>query len=127
MASQENGTTGTDDGATIPVRFRGRWAPAKDACAAPPYDNPQSFELIDIYADQISFFETQGAVEDVRVEGDRAAVTVAEQVGDTIARYAIYLALQQDGTLRYKNGEADIRIFVHCRDESMEQAHGDAR
>ena len=44
-------------------------------------------------ADTVGFFETGGPVTDARVDGDAAAITLRERVGDHEAARAIYLRL----------------------------------
>ena len=100
---------------TVPARFRGLYALDRQACAA-DYTYQQAFQNVTVKADSVNFFETGGPVTDVNVNGDSIAITLRETVGDNVATRAIYLALNPDGTVRYRAGKtAMVRKYVRCQ------------
>ena len=100
---------------TVPARFRGLYALDQKACAA-DYTYQQAFQNVTVKADSVNFFETGGPVTDVNVNGDSIAITLRETVGDNVATRAIYLALNPDGTARYRaDRTAMVRKYVRCQ------------
>ena len=98
----------------VPVRFRGLFAVDRKACAQDYSYNP-AFQNVTIKARSVSFFETGGPVTDVNIQGDMAALTLRETVGDGEFTRAIYLALNRDGTVRYRPGRSEpSRTYVRC-------------
>ena len=111
-------TAAPDAGATeaivVPARFRGRFAPDRKACGR-DYTYSPAFQTVTVRRDGVNFFETGGPVTNVAVDGDSAAITVRERVGDRYAVRAIYLALEGDGAVRYRPGLSEpSRRFVRC-------------
>ena len=99
----------------VPIRFRGHFAPDRKACAK-DYTYAPTFENVEVFADRVSFFETGGPVTNVQVDGDAAAITLRETIGDNEVVRAIYLALDGDGTARYRPGRnEDVRDMVICQ------------
>lgn len=99
---------------TVPTRFRGLFALDRNACAQDYTYNP-AFQNVEIMARSVSFFETGGPVTDVNIQGDMAAITLRETVGDSQTTRAIYLALNADGTVRYRAGKSEpSQTFVRC-------------
>ena len=104
----------TADAPIVPPRFRGLFAADRKACAEDYAYNP-AFQNVTIKARSVNFFETGGPVTDVNIAGDRAAITLRETVGDGKYTRAIYLALNRDGTVRYRPGKSEPpRIHVRC-------------
>lgn len=102
---------------TVPERFRGLYAADRRACEEDYSYNP-AFQNVTVKAHDISFFETGGPVTDVNVQGNSIAITLRETVGDGRFIRAIYLALNDDGTVRYRperNGA--VKTYVRCADE----------
>ncbi|MBH9537778.1 hypothetical protein [Novosphingopyxis sp. YJ-S2-01] len=77
---------------TVPERFRGLYAPDRKACAGDNTYNP-TFQNVEVKAHEVRFFETGGPVTHVGIDGDKAAITLQETVGDREAARAIFLAL----------------------------------
>ncbi|RPF71830.1 hypothetical protein [Aurantiacibacter spongiae] len=99
---------------TVPVRFRGLYAPDARACAE-DYTYQPAFQRVRIGADEVSFFETGGPVTNVDVEGEHIAITLRERIGDTETLRDIYLALTGEGTARYRPGDGEpVRQVVRC-------------
>lgn len=112
--SREPADTIATGRAIVPLRFRGLFAVDRKACAQDYRYNP-AFQNVTITARSVSFFETGGPVTDVNVEGDRVAITLRETVGDSQFTRAIYLALNRDGTARYRPGKSEpSRTYVRC-------------
>ena len=98
----------------VPVRFRGLFAIDRKACAQDYSYNP-AFQNVTIKARSVSFFETGGPVINVSIQGDMVAITLRETVGDKKFTRAIYLALNRDGTVRYRPGRPEpSRTYVRC-------------
>lgn len=101
-------------GSTVPVRFRGLFAVDRKACAEDYTYNP-AFQNVTVKARSVSFFETGGPVTSVNIQGDMAAITLRESVGDGVFTRAIYLALDRDGTVRYRPSKSEpVRRYVRC-------------
>lgn len=99
---------------TVPARFRGLFAVDRKACAEDYRYNP-AFQNVTITARNVSFFETGGPVTNVAVQGDMAAITLRETVGDGEFTRAIYLALNRDGTVRYRPSTSEpSQTYVRC-------------
>ena len=99
---------------TVPARFRGLYALDRKACAE-DYSYAPAFQNVTVKARDVNFFETGGPVTDVNAEGDSVAITLRETVGDGQFTRAIYLALNDDGTVRYRPGSgADVKTYVRC-------------
>ena len=92
---------------TIPSRFHGLWAESVDRCGF------RGHQRFDISADRIGFFESTGIVQDVRVDGDYAAVTISEQYGDAPpAEYVFYMAIEDENTMRVRyDDRSRFRIY----------------
>lgn len=117
LASEASDQAVMADQSTVPERFRGLFAIDQKACAQ-DYSYAPAFQNITIEAQEVLFFETGGPVIDVNVDGDAAAITLLEAVGDEEAPRAVYLALNADGSVRYKAGESEpSRNFVRCEGE----------
>ncbi|MEW4449168.1 hypothetical protein [Qipengyuania sp. JC766] len=102
---------------TVPERFRGVYAPDRQACALDYTYNP-AFRAVTVGASEVSFFETGGPVTDVVADGNSVAITLRETVGDGESTRAIYLALNADGTARYRPGSGEpVETFVVCGSE----------
>lgn len=100
--------------ATVPPRFRGLFAVDRKACAQDYNYNP-AFQNVTVTARSVNFFETGGPVTDVNVEGDSIAITMLETVGDGRTKRAIYLAINRDGTVRYRPGTSEpSRTYARC-------------
>lgn len=101
-------------GPTVPVRFRGLFAVDRKACAE-DYTYSPAFQNVTVKARSVSFFETGGPVTNVNIQGDIAAITLLEIVGDGKFTRAIYLALNRDGTVRYRPGKSEpSRTYIRC-------------
>ncbi|MGB3721447.1 MAG: hypothetical protein WA979_01350 [Pacificimonas sp.] len=108
---------GNDDaaaGPTVPTRFQGLFALDKKACAE-DYNYAPAFQNVAIEARRVRFFETSGPITAVNVERNKAAITLRETVGGGEFTRAIYLALNPDGTIRYRPGRSEpSRTYVRC-------------
>lgn len=99
---------------TVPARFRGLFALDRKACAQ-DYTYSPAFQNVTIMARSVSFFETGGPVTDVNIQGDMAAITIRETVGDSQTTRAIYLALNADRTVRYRADKSEpSQTYVRC-------------
>ena len=99
---------------TVPARFRGLFAVDRKACEQDYSYNP-AFQNVTVEARSVRFFETGGPITDVNIQGDMAAITLRETVGDKEFTRAIYLALNRDGTVRYRPGRSEpSRTYVRC-------------
>ena len=99
---------------TVPTRFRGLFAIDEKACAQ-DYSYGPAFQNVTVSARSVSFFETGGPVTDVNIEGDMAAITIRETVGDSETTRAIYLAINPDGVVRYRAGDSEqSKDYVRC-------------
>ncbi len=104
---------GAGDVPVVPEKFRGLFALDRKACAE-DYSYSPAFQNVRIGAREVSFFETGGPVTDVNASGNAVAITLREQVGDGQFSHAIYLALNGDGTVRYKSAKEASKIYVKC-------------
>ncbi len=99
---------------TVPERFRGLFAMDRQACAE-DYNYAPAFQNVRIEAQSVSFFETGGPVTNVQVDGEMAAITLRETVGDGEFTRAIYLAINPDGSVRYRQGkDQPSQNYVRC-------------
>ncbi len=98
---------------TVPERFRGLYAPDRKACAGDNNYNP-TFQNVNVKAHEVRFFETGGPMTHIRIDGDKAAITLQEIVGDREAARAIFLALNGDGTARYRSVQGPVRTMFRC-------------
>ena len=115
QASPAGSAQPSSPAAIVPVRFRGRFAPDARACA-PDFSYAPAFQTVTVREGDVSFFETGGPVTNVAVQGDNAAITLVERVGDSRTTRAIYLALEGDGRVRYRPDlSRPSRHFVRCR------------
>lgn len=113
-ARREAGAGVVANEATVPARFRGLFALDRKACAQDYNYNP-AFQNVTVKARSVSFFETGGPVTDVNANGDSVAITMLETVGDSQAKRAIYLAINSDGSVRYRPGSSEpSRTYVRC-------------
>tara|TARA_B100000953_G_scaffold218041_1_gene180350 strand:- start:990 stop:1562 length:573 start_codon:yes stop_codon:yes gene_type:complete len=98
---------------TVPERFRGLYALDRKACEGDHNYNP-TFQNVEVKAHEVRFFETGGSVTHVRASGDRAAITLQENRGDREAALAIFLALNGDGTARYRSVQGPVLTMIRC-------------
>lgn len=99
---------------SVPARFQGLFAPDKRACAQDYTYNP-AFQNVTVTPDEVRFFETGGPITHLSVNGDAAALTLRETVGETTQTRAIFLSLNADGTIRYRASESDpVQTYVRC-------------
>ena len=98
----------------VPERFRGLYAADQRACAGDYSYNP-AFLNVTVNAREVSFFETGGPVTNVNVSGDSIAINLRETVGDHEAVRAIYLALVDERTARYRASASEpVKLYVRC-------------
>ena len=98
----------------VPARFRGLYASDQRACAEDYSYNP-AFLNVTVNARDVSFFETGGPVTNVNVSGDSIAITLRETVGDGQFDRAIYLALVDERTARYRPSASEpVKLYVRC-------------
>ncbi|RJY08893.1 hypothetical protein [Aurantiacibacter aquimixticola] len=101
--------------ATVPERFRGLYALDRQACEQ-DYTYARAFQNVTVEANRVRFFETGGPVTDLNIDGDSIAITLREMVGDDESERAIYLALEEDGSVRYRpSNDAEISPMVRCQ------------
>ncbi len=113
--------TGPDAPREVPVRFRATYALDPGACRG-DHEYAPSFQAVTVGRDRVNFFETGGPVTHVAVDGDAIAITLRETVGPAEHTRAIYLALNGDGTVRYRPGEGeDVRRYVTCGEQNAAQ------
>lgn len=95
--------------AAIPERFHGNWSESIEHC------DTIGHQRFDISAREIGFFESIGEVQNVRVNGDYAGITISEQYGDSLpSEYVVYLAIESEDAMRIRyNQEPRFRI-VRC-------------
>ena len=111
------GAEPTQASITVPARFRGLYAADRRACEN-DYNYAPAFQNVTVKARDVSFFETGGPVTDVNVQGNNIAITLRETVGDGRFTRAIYLALNDDGTVRYRQaGTGPVKTYVRCAGE----------
>ncbi|MEB3414623.1 hypothetical protein VCJ71_00945 [Alteriqipengyuania sp. WL0013] len=104
----------TDMVATVPTRFRGTFAPDRQACAE-DYDYQPTFQNVDVAADRVQYFENGGPVQDVEVDGNSIAIDYLDTYGDQRTPQVIYLALEGDSAVRYRHSRTDpVRNYVRC-------------
>ena len=107
------GSGGTSS-ATVPTRFRGTFAPDRQACAE-DYDYQPTFQNVDVTADRVQYFENGGPVQGVEVDGNSIAIDYLDTYGDQRTPQVIYLALEGDSAVRYRPSRTDpVRRFVRC-------------
>lgn len=104
-----------DDGVTskggeqdvIPARFHGDFSEDLAHCGTPGH------QRYDIRAREVGFFESRGIVQDVKVNGDYAAITLSEQYGDAPPSiYTLYMAIEGPDTMRIRyDKEPRFRIY----------------
>ncbi|RDC59502.1 hypothetical protein HME9302_00692 [Alteripontixanthobacter maritimus] len=92
----------------IPERFRGTYGETRDACAQRNHGN------FTITADRIDFFESNGEVQSVRVDGDYAAASIREPYADEVSEYVFYMALESGETLRFRYDKGERQTWVRC-------------
>ena len=92
---------------TIPARFQGRWGKSKADC------DDRSHDVFTITGDEIEFFESRGAVQSVKADGDYAAATVDETYVET-TRYIFYMALEGADRLRFRYDKGERYTYVRC-------------
>ncbi|WJY17975.1 hypothetical protein QQS45_10100 [Alteriqipengyuania flavescens] len=111
-AAVDAGKTGTLT--TVPARFRGTFAPDRQACAE-DYDYEPTFQNVDVTADRVQYFENGGPVRRVEVDGNSIAIDYLDTYGDQRTPQVIYLALEGDRAVRYRTSRTDpVRRFVRC-------------
>ena len=104
----------TDTVATVPTRFRGTFAPDRQACAE-DYDYQPTFQNVDVTADRVQYFENGGPVQGVEVDGNSIAIDYLDTYGDQRTPQVIYLALEGDSAVRYRPSRTEpVRRFVRC-------------
>lgn len=102
--------TGERTVATIPVGFRGNWAPSREACA------PPAMERIAISGEEIGYFEESVSVDSVRVDGNYAAASVSGTTLEGLpTSYVFYMALEDAGHIWIKSGDLPRRALIRCR------------
>ncbi len=105
----------------VPERFRGQYAQKAENCG-PRFAAIPTQEPVTLRRQDVSFFETGGPVTHVEVDGDAIAVTLRETVGPDEHVRVIYLALNGDGTVRYRPGEGeDVRRYIRCGEQDAAQ------
>ena len=104
----------TDTVPTVPTRFRGTFAPDRQACAG-DYDYQPTFQNVDVTADRVQYFENGGPVQSVEVDGNSIAIDYLDTYGDQRTPQVIYLALEGDSAVRYRPSRSEpVRRFVRC-------------
>ncbi|QQN73522.1 hypothetical protein [Croceicoccus sp. YJ47] len=105
----------------VPERFRGQYAQKAEDCG-PRFAAIPTQEPVTLRSDDVRFFETGGPITHVEVDGDAIAVTLRETVGPDEHARAIYLALNGDGTVRYRPGDGeDVRRYIRCGEQDAAQ------
>ncbi|MGB3711825.1 MAG: hypothetical protein WA985_09065 [Erythrobacter sp.] len=93
---------------TIPARFHGTYAETLEDCDIPSHGN------FTVETDEIDFFESNGVVQQVNVDGDYAAATIDETYADRTSTYVFYMALEGKERLRFRYGKDERMTWVRC-------------
>lgn len=92
----------------VPARFQGTYGENASACAQRNHGN------FTVLPDRIDFFESNGEVQKVRVDGDYAALTVIENYADRLSEYVFYMALEGEDGLRFRYNDNERQSWVRC-------------